>query len=161
MKGIGTIINVLAVLLGGSVGLLLRKRMQHNSKTMSQPCGIPETTDLNGHYQEILMHALGVSTLFIGVSGTLKGMFSVNGSTLEASGTMLLIITLVLGSVLGEWINIEKWMDRFGVWLRENSEEKMTINLWKDLSPPPWLSASAPWLSWVLWRTVFREIRPH
>lgn len=119
MKGIGTIINVLAVLLGGSVGLLLRKRMQNNPKATSQSSNIPGTADLNGRYQEILMHALGVSTLFIGVSGTLKGMFSVNGSALEASGTMLLIMSLVLGSVLGEWINIEKWMDRFGVWLRE------------------------------------------
>lgn len=35
MKGIGTIINVLAVLLGGSVGLLLRKRMQNNPKNGS------------------------------------------------------------------------------------------------------------------------------
>ena len=107
MKGIGTIINVLAVLLGGGAGMLLKNRMKSN------------TSVSGGRYQEILMHALGVSTMFIGISGTLKGMFTVNGGALEASGSMLMIICLVLGSVLGEWIDIEKWMDRFGVWLRQ------------------------------------------
>lgn len=46
-------------------------------------------------------------------------MLRVENGTLETTGTMLLIASLVTGSLLGEWIQIEKWMDRFGEWLRE------------------------------------------
>ena len=65
-----------------------------------------------------MMQALGVCTIFIGLSGALKGMFSVENGSLETSGTMLLIGSLVAGALLGEWIQIEKWMDHFGEWLR-------------------------------------------
>lgn len=121
MKGIGTIINVLAVLLGGGAGLMLKNYAAKAASGQPDTAGTG-TADISsqpGRYQEILMHALGISTIFIGISGTLKGMFSVNGNALEASGSMLLIITLVLGSIAGEWIDIEKWMDHFGVWLRQ------------------------------------------
>ncbi len=64
------------------------------------------------------MQALGVCTIFIGLSGALKGMFSVENGSLETSGTMLPIGSLVAGALLGEWIQIEKWMDHFGEWLR-------------------------------------------
>lgn len=101
MKGIGTIINVAGVLLGGGAGLLLKGGMKER-------------------YQQIIMQALGVCTLFIGISGALKGMFYVEGGALETSGTMLLIGSMVLGAFVGEWINIEKWMDAFGVWLRNH-----------------------------------------
>lgn len=100
MKGIGTIINVAAVLLGGGIGMLLKGGLRER-------------------YQQILMQALGVCTLFIGLSGTLQAMLQINGDSLEAGGSMLLIASLVAGSVLGEWIDIEKWMERFGIWLRK------------------------------------------
>ena len=45
-------------------------------------------------------------------------MYRIEDGILETSGTMLLISSLVLGSLIGEWIQIEKWMDHFGEWLR-------------------------------------------
>ncbi|MBU3874996.1 DUF554 domain-containing protein [Faecalicatena sp. AGMB00832] len=99
MRGFGTVINVAAVILGGGLGILLKG-------------------GLKKRYQEIMMQALGVCTIFIGLSGALKGMFSVENGALETSGTMLLIGSLVAGALLGEWIQIEKWMDHFGEWLR-------------------------------------------
>lgn len=99
MRGLGTVINVAAVILGGGLGMLLKG-------------------GLKKRYQEIMMQALGVCTIFIGLSGALKGMFSVENGSLETSGTMLLIGSLVAGALLGEWIQIEKWMDHFGEWLR-------------------------------------------
>lgn len=99
MKGIGTIANVAAVLLGGGAGLLLKGGLKER-------------------YQQIIMQALGLCTLFIGLSGVLQAMLQINGDSLEASGSMLLIASLVIGSILGEWIDIEKWMERFGEWLR-------------------------------------------
>ena len=108
MRGIGTIINVAAVILGGGAGMLLKGGLKER-------------------YQQILMQALGVCTIFIGISGALKGMYRIENGVLETSGTMLLIASLVLGSLLGEWIQIEKWMDHFGEWLREKAGGKICV----------------------------------
>lgn len=82
MRGIGTIINVAAVILGGGAGMLLKGGLKER-------------------YQQILMQALGVCTIFIGISGALKGMYRIENGVLETSGTMLLIASLVLGSPSG------------------------------------------------------------
>ncbi len=100
MTGIGTIVNTLAVVAGGGVGLLLR-------------------SGIRDRFKEILMQALGVSTIFIGVSGALRGIFIVDGSLLDTRNTLLMILCLVLGALLGEWINIDLLMQRLGNFLRK------------------------------------------
>ncbi|MDD2364499.1 MAG: DUF554 domain-containing protein [Eubacteriales bacterium] len=99
MIGIGTLVNTLAVLLGGGLGLLLKH-------------GIKE------RFKEILMQALGVSTMFIGVSGALRGILVVNDDLLDSRNTLLMILCLVLGAVLGELLNIDRWMQGLGERLR-------------------------------------------
>lgn len=99
MIGTGTLVNVAAVIIGGGIGMLIRGGIKQR-------------------FQDILMQALGLSTLFIGVSGALKGMFTVNGEGLETGGAMVLILSLVLGALIGEGINIEKQFERFGEWLK-------------------------------------------
>ena len=105
MRGFGTIINVAAVLLGGGLGVLFKGGMKER-------------------YQQILMQALGACTIFIGIAGALKGMYRIENGVLETTGTMLLIASLVIGSLLGEWIQIEKGMDHFGEWLRRKAGGK-------------------------------------
>lgn len=95
MIGLGTIINTLAVIVGGVLGLLLKK-------------GIPQ------RMQDILMQACGIATIFIGISGTLSKMLVVNGDTIETQGTMLLIFSFVIGAGVGEWINLEEKMEHAG-----------------------------------------------
>lgn len=95
MIGLGTIVNTGTVLLGGTVGLLIKK-------------GLKESL------QDSLMKALGIATLFIGITGTLTNMFTVEGAKISAGGTMLMIISLVIGTALGELIGIEKGLDSFG-----------------------------------------------
>jgi uncharacterized membrane protein YqgA involved in biofilm formation len=100
MIGLGTIVNSIAVIAGGIVGLLLKGGLKER-------------------FQEILMQALGLSVIFIGISGVLQGMFMISGSGLETTGTMKLVISLVLGAVLGEFININKHTETFGEWLKK------------------------------------------
>ena len=100
MRGMGTIVNVLAVLLGGSLGLFLKKGLKER-------------------YQEILMQALGLCTIFIGISGALKEMFVIGDGTISTEGTMLMIFSLVVGSLMGEWIDLENKMEGFGDWLKK------------------------------------------
>ena len=95
MRGLGTLINTIAVIAGGLMGMCLKNGMKQKT-------------------QEILMQACGVATIFIGASGTLAKMFTVNDGVFETQGSMLLIFSLVLGSLLGEWLNIEEKMDALG-----------------------------------------------
>lgn len=95
MHGLGTLINTAAVIAGGFLGMCLKN-------------GLKQRT------QEVLMQACGVATIFIGASGTLAKMFTLQDGTLETQGSMLLIFSLVLGSLLGEWLNIEEKMDSLG-----------------------------------------------
>lgn len=100
MVGIGTLVNVIAVILGSGIGLLFNG-------------------GLKKRFQDILMQVLGLSVIFIGASGALKGMFVLKDSTIETTGSMLLILSLVIGSFLGEWINIEGKMERFGEFIKQ------------------------------------------
>jgi len=99
MSGTGTIVNVLAVILGSCIGLVFNGGLKQR-------------------FQDTLMQALGMATIFIGASGALKGMLAVNGTSLEVGGTMVMIISLVIGSLIGEAINIEQKMENAGLWLK-------------------------------------------
>lgn len=100
MFGLGTIINTVLVILGGLLGLLFKK-------------------GISNRYEKTLMAACGVSTIFIGVTGTLQGMLTVVDGNIETQGTMLLIFSFVLGGLFGEFINIEKRMDNLGEKLKK------------------------------------------
>ena len=100
MFGLGTIINTAFVVFGGLIGLLFKK-------------GIKE------RYEKTLMAACGVSTIFIGITGTLQGMLTVTDGKIQSQGTMLLIFSFVIGGLIGELINIEKRMDGLGEKLKK------------------------------------------
>jgi len=69
--------------------------------------GIPE------RIEEILRNAIGLSVIFIGI----KGAF-------DNQNILLLIISMVTGAVIGEIINIDKWMNKLGSW----AESKLAAN---------------------------------
>ncbi len=105
MIGLGTIINSLAVIVGSAVGIALK-------------------SGLKPRFQQILMQALGVCTMFIGLSGVLKGMFTVSGDVLETGGTMLLILSLIIGALVGEAINIEAKLEKLGGFIKSKIKLK-------------------------------------
>jgi uncharacterized membrane protein YqgA involved in biofilm formation len=100
MTGIGTIVNVIAILIGGVIGLFIKK-------------------GLAPRFEEILMKALGLSTLFIGVSGALTGLLTIENGVLSTKGTMLMIFSLVIGSFIGELIRIEDRLEALGERLKK------------------------------------------
>lgn len=99
MIGLGTIVNTVAVVLGGGLGLLLKN-------------GIAKK------FETILMQALGLATVFIGASGVLKYMLVVEDGNIATRGTMLLIFSLVIGCILGQLLDIESQMEKLGVRLK-------------------------------------------
>ena len=105
MIGLGTIINTAAVLAGGLLGLLLKN-------------GIAKK------FESILMQSLGLATIFIGAGGVLKYMLVVENGSLNTRGTMLLIFSLVIGCLLGQWLDIESRMETIGIKLKAAARVK-------------------------------------
>jgi len=95
MTGLGTIVNVLAVLGGGFIGVLIKG-------------------GLSKRFEDILMKSLGLAVTFIGISGALTGMLTVEGGVLKTDRTMLMIFSLLLGSLLGEILKIEERLEGIG-----------------------------------------------
>ena len=91
----GAIINTLAVIVAGAIGLVLKKGIKPNM-------------------QRILMQANGLAVIFIAIGGVMEHMLVINGNDISTKGTMLLIFSLVIGSILGELIDIEAKMDTLG-----------------------------------------------
>ncbi|MCC8127770.1 MAG: DUF554 domain-containing protein [Clostridiales bacterium] len=102
MPGLGTIINVGAIIAGGLIGCLFGKRIEKR-------------------YQDILMTACGLASLFLGAAGTMEKMLRIEDGTLASGGSMMMIASLVIGSLIGEWLNIESHMEEFGEWLKRRS----------------------------------------
>ncbi|WP_350453770.1 DUF554 domain-containing protein [Slackia heliotrinireducens] len=99
MPGLGTIINVVAIVVGGVLGTLLSDRF---SNAM----------------QEALMKASAVCVLFIGLAGALSGMISIQDGVLVSGRSLLIILSLILGTIIGTIIDIDGAITRFGDWLK-------------------------------------------
>ncbi len=79
---IGTAINVLAVLAGGSIGTFAGARL---------PEGMRSTA----------MQAIGIVTLLVGVSNFLK-----------VDNVLVPLVSVILGLVIGELLDMDAWLRR-------------------------------------------------
>ena len=95
MIGLGTIVNVGTVLIGTTIGILLKN-------------GLPK------RFEKTVMQGLGLSTCFIGIGGTLSEVLTIQDGEIGTQHTMLLILCLALGAVIGEALNIEQRLEDFG-----------------------------------------------
>ena len=112
MIGLGTIINTAAIILGGLTGGLFGKR-------------------LTERYQDTLMKACGLCVIFLGIAGALEKMFMIQEGKIVSGGSMMMIASFAIGSLAGEWIDIEHHMNRFGEWLKVksgNSKDKIFVD---------------------------------
>lgn len=106
MPGLGTIINVAAIAAGGMGGLLFGRKMEKR-------------------YQDTLMSANAVCVLFLGIAGCMEQMLKITQNGLTSGGTMMMIGSLAIGALLGEWLNWDYHMEQFGEWLkRKTGNEK-------------------------------------
>lgn len=99
MFGLGTIINTAAIILGGIFGHF---------------CG----KFLTERYQNTLTASCGICVLFIGIAGALEGMMRVENGAVTSGRSMFVVISIALGALIGEIINLEDLFERFGEWLK-------------------------------------------
>ena len=83
----GTIINIITIIIGSSLGLLFGARLPERLKST-------------------ITAGLGLFTLAIGIS-----IF------LESEEVLIVLGGLLIGAVLGEWWKIEEGLENLGVWL--------------------------------------------
>ena len=85
----GTFVNVGGIIIGSLIGLFLKR-------------GIPENIN------NAIIKVEGVAILVIGLNGVLTAMLSVGASgRLESDGALLLLVSLVVGCLVGEALKIE------------------------------------------------------
>ena len=86
---LGVITNTVTVILGSMLGLLFKK-------------GIPERVS------QAVMFAIGLCTIYIGIDGALAG-----------SNTIVLIVSLVLGTIVGTLLDIDGGINRLGSFIEK------------------------------------------
>lgn len=102
MTGLGTIVNMAAIVGGGLIGLM-------GGKIFTE------------RMQETLMQASAVAVIFVGIGGTMGKMLAVDGTGLTTAGVMMMIISLAAGAIIGEFIDLDGKIERFGNFLKEKS----------------------------------------
>lgn len=91
---LGTIVNALAIIIGSLLGLLLNK-------------GIPE------NYKNIVMSGVGLSVVLIGLK-----------SALTSDSLMIVIFSVIIGALIGEFFRIEEKLERLGNYLEQKVASK-------------------------------------
>ena len=99
MTGLGTLVNMAAILIGSGLGLLLKN-------------GIPK------RLQTTISSAVGLCLIFVGITGAIKGLMNVSGTTFETKDTLVVVICMAVGAAIGEWLNLEQKMENLGDWVK-------------------------------------------
>ncbi len=102
MIGTGTMINVAAIIAGGGLGLLGGKW-------------------LTERMQQTLIRGMAVCVLFVAIAGVMEEMLVVQNNALTTQGTLMLVISMAIGGLAGELLDLDGRLERFGRWLREKS----------------------------------------
>ena len=90
---LGTIVNCITIAIGCFLGLIAKGK-------------IPERIG------DTIMKGLALCTIYIGISGALEG-----------NDTLQMIISIAIGALIGEIIDIDKWLEKLGAFL-ENKFNK-------------------------------------
>lgn len=90
---LGTIVNFFAVFIGGIVGILLKG-------------GLPK------RFTDTIMSGIALCVIYIGISGTLKG-----------ENMLLIVVSVALGSLLGEFMDIDQKLISLGNFIESKTKK--------------------------------------
>lgn len=94
---LGTIVNAIAIIIGSIIGLLVGKHIQER-------------------FSEIIIKGLSLTVLAMGISGAI-----------DANNMLIVIISVAIGAVIGEGIDIEKRLENLGQTIEKNFSSKNPI----------------------------------
>ncbi|WP_343101417.1 DUF554 domain-containing protein [Romboutsia sp. MSSM.1001216sp_RTP31141st1_G3_RTP31141_220114] len=99
---IGTIVNSISIVLGCIIGIIVKGRLSEKISTT-------------------VMNGLALCVIYIGIEGAFKG-----------ENTLLTIVCIALGALLGEIIDIDKWLNKLGNYLEvkfNKDKEKEAVSI--------------------------------
>ena len=102
MIGLGTIINSVSIIAGGLIG-----RITGNLFDTKQ--------------QKSLNKVCGICVLFIAIAGAMEGMLKVDNSKITSGKSMLVVLCIAIGTIIGELLHIEDKFEQFGEWLKQKT----------------------------------------
>ncbi|MBQ8807837.1 MAG: DUF554 domain-containing protein [Clostridia bacterium] len=107
MVGTGTAVNAVLVIVGSLAGLFLKKAIPERLKTS-------------------MVQALALATMTIGITGVINASSCViKGGRLSGNYTILMVLSMAIGTFIGEIINIDKHLNNMGIFLQNKfSPEK-------------------------------------
>ncbi len=106
MLGLGTILNVVAIVVGAMIGVLIGNRL-------------PEKMS------RLLTDAMGLVVLVIGAMNLMALWDSDFIAAVTAAGTLLVVLaSLIVGGITGSLLQIEERLEKFGSWLQRKTSKE-------------------------------------
>lgn len=106
MLGLGTILNVVAIVVGAMIGVLIGNRL-------------PEKMS------RLLTDAMGLVVLVIGAMNLMALWDSEFIAAVTAAGTLLVVLaSLIVGGITGSLLQIEERLEKFGSWLQRKTSKE-------------------------------------
>lgn len=99
MIGLGTLVNCGTVALGATLGLLLKG-------------GLPK------RFEKTIMSALSLCCFFIGIGGALSQILVISAEGITTQYTLLIVLCMAIGAILGEAVDIERRLESLGEWFK-------------------------------------------
>lgn len=100
MPGLGTLVDMTGIVAGGAVALSCGKLFSEQLKNM-------------------MMTVCGIAVFVIGITGIMQGMLTVSGEAVTVTGSIPLLISLVVGAGLGEALGIERRIEALGALMQK------------------------------------------
>lgn len=96
----GFLINAVGVIVGGLIGLLFRKFIKKE-------------------YCDAVLKGMGIVVLLVGLFGVIENTVTIDAGKVSFEGTLLLIISIGVGTFLGEAIKIDDHLNNFALKLEK------------------------------------------
>lgn len=109
----GTLLNFAAILVGSFIGLTVRWLSNRFGGTL--PAGSACTGERS---KNIVMQGISLCVMYIGFTGCLKG-----------KNSLITILSMVFGALIGELLDLNARMQRLGDWVQKKTEHLLRSNV--------------------------------
>lgn len=102
--GIGSVANALAIVAGGLIGMIAGRFLKER-------------------FQETILTIVGFGVMVMALGSTMAQMLvvDVEKASLDTQGAIMMIVSLAIGALIGEAINLDALFERFGAFLKEKT----------------------------------------
>ena len=102
MRGLGTIINIILIILAGTFGCTFSSKMKEKM-------------------QETLFLITGIAVIFVGIAGAMEQMLMIENGRLIPRNIMMVICCLAIGAIVGEYFDLDGKMNQFADYVKKKS----------------------------------------